>query len=187
MRNLTRLLLSALLIFTSLPAFANSYEDTIEMFRNAIDDENFFEQAYGYAVFPTVGKGGLVIGGAFGEGRVYAGGSYVGDTTMTQVTVGFQLGGQAYSQMIFFEDQHAYNQFTSGNFEFGAQTSAVALTAGAQATASTVGSSAGFSGGKHDAKTTGAYYKGMAVFVIAKGGLMYEASVGGQKFSFTPR
>jgi len=105
---------------------------------------------------------------------------------MTQVTIGAQLGGEAYSQIIFFEDKRAFDEFTSGNFEFGAQAQAVAITAGASATASTAGTSAGASAGKHDAKTVGAYTKGMAVFTVAKGGLMYEASIGGQKFSYKP-
>jgi lipid-binding SYLF domain-containing protein len=169
------------------PTLADEYQATINVFRNAIESKQFFDHAYGYAVFPTVGKGGIGIGGAYGSGRVYARGNYVGDTSMTQVTVGFQLGGQAYSQMIFFEDERAFKEFTSGNFEFGAQASAVAITAGAQAAATTTGSSAGASGGQHDATTSGSYRKGMAVFTVAKGGLMYEASIGGQKFSYTPR
>ncbi|MGB8410395.1 MAG: YSC84-related protein [Gallionella sp.] len=106
---------------------------------------------------------------------------------MTQITVGLQLGGQAFSQIIFFEDKRAFDEFTGGNFEFGAEASAVAITAGASAQATTTGSSAGASGGKNDAKTTGSYYRGMAIFTVAKGGLMYEASVGGQKFSYTPK
>jgi lipid-binding SYLF domain-containing protein len=124
------------------------------------------------------GKGGFGIGGAHGTGRVYAKGKYVGDTSMTQVTIGFQLGGQAYSQIIFFQDKRAYDEFTGGNFEFGAQASAVAITAGASATASTSGSSAGSSAGKNDANTVGQYNKGMAVFTVAKGGLMYESPPG---------
>ena len=146
----------------------------------------FFKSAYGYAVFPTIAKAGVGIGGAHGKGRVYEIGQHVGDTTVTQVSVGLQLGGQAYSQIIFFEDQRAFREFTSGNFEFGAEASAVAITAAAGAKASTAGSSAGASGGKHDAATVGKYYKGMATFTVAKGGLMYEASVGGQKFSYSP-
>ena len=126
-------------------------------------------------------------GGAYGKGRVYEQGKHVGNTSMTQVTVGFQLGGQAYSQIIFFEDKRAFDEFTSGNFEFGAQATAVAITAGASAAATTTGSAAGASGGRHDATTAGAgYHKGMATFTVATGGLMYEASVGGQKFSYTP-
>jgi lipid-binding SYLF domain-containing protein len=107
---------------------------------------------------------------------------------MTQVTIGFQLGGQAFSQMIFFEDERALKEFTSGNFEFSAQATAVALTAGVSAEANTGGGAgAGASGGRNDATTVhGGYRKGMAVFTIAKGGLMYEATLGGQKFSYKP-
>ncbi len=106
---------------------------------------------------------------------------------MTQVTVGAQLGGQAYSQIIFFQHKAAFDEFASGNFEFGAQASAVAITAGASAQAGSSGASAGASGTQKSATTAGRYYKGMAVFTVAKGGLMYEASVGGQKFSYKPR
>lgn len=163
------------------------YKNTIEVFRNAGESGSFFDASHGYAVFPTVGKGGMGIGGAYGKGRVYTGGKHVGDTSMTQLTLGFQLGGQAYSQIIFFQDKRAFDEFTSGNFEFGAQASAVAITAGASAGATTTGSSSSASGGKNDATTAGSYYKGMAVFTVTKGGLMYEASVGGQKFSYTAR
>ena len=169
------------------PAWADEYADTISIFRNAGESGDFFYNSYGYAVFPTIGKGGIGIGGAYGKGRVYTGGNYVGDTSMTQVSIGFQLGGQAYSQIIFFEDQRAFNEFTSGNFEFGAGASAVAITAGASAEATTAGSSAGASGGKNDATTVGSYHKGMAVFTVAKGGLMFAATVAGQKFSYTAR
>lgn len=174
----------ALLALSSTPARADDYADTIKVFEQAGESGKFFKSAYGYAVFPTVGKAGVGIGGAHGKGRVYEIGQHVGDTTVTQVTVGLQLGGQAYSQIIFFEDQRAFREFTGGNFEFGAEASAVAITAAAGAKASTTGSSAGASGGKHDAATVGKYYKGMATFTVAKGGLMYEASVSGQKFSY---
>jgi lipid-binding SYLF domain-containing protein len=178
--------LVALVGFAALPATARAddYADTVQLFKNAGQSGTFFDKAYGYAVFPTVGKGGLVLGGARGKGRVYAQGKYTGDTTLTQVSVGFQAGGQAYSQIVFFEDERAYREFTSGEFGFGAGVSAVAITAAASATASTTGNSAGVSGGKKDATTTGEYYKGMAVFTIARGGLMYEAALAGQKFSF---
>jgi lipid-binding SYLF domain-containing protein len=165
-------------------SWAGEYEDTVKVFANAGASGGFFDKSYGYAIFPTIGKGGIGIGGAHGKGRVYAKGKYVGDTTMSQLTIGFQLGGQAYSQVIFFEDQRAFKEFTSGNFEFGAQATAVAITAGASATASTTGNSTGASGGQNDAKTKGKYHKGLAVFTIAKGGLMYEASIGGQKYEY---
>ena len=167
--------------------WADQYQETIDVFKNAGESGDYFDRSYGYAVFPTIGKGGIGLGAALGKGRVYEQGNYVGDTELGQVTVGFQLGGQAYSQIIFFQDQRAFTEFTSGNFEFGAQATAVAITAGASAAATTTGSSSGISGGKHDAKTVGGYHKGMATFTVAKGGLMYEASIGGQKFSYTPR
>jgi len=164
-------------------AWADNYSGTIEVFKKAVPSV-FFEKSYGYAVFPTIGKAGAGIGGAHGKGRVYAKGVHVGDTSMSQLTIGFQLGGQAFSQIIFFEDERAFTQFTSGNFEFGAQATAVAITAGASATATTTGNSAGASGGRNDAKSVGEYYRGMATFTVAKGGLMYEATIGGQKFNY---
>src|SRR5512134_11958 len=160
--RLRTLLLVGLLAFPFAPAMADDYADTIKVFRNAGQSAKFFGSSYGYAVFPTIGKGGVGIGGAHGSGRVYQKGAYVGDTSMTQITVGLQLGGQAFSQIIFFEDKRAFDEFTGGNFEFGAQASAVAITAGAQAQAGTTGTGAGASGGQHDATTVGGYQKGMA-------------------------
>ena len=182
-RTSLRTLVLVLSTFAFGIAWADKYADTIEVFEGAVVGE-FFETSYGYAVFPTIGKGGIGVGGAHGKGRVYVGGDHVGDTKMTQLSVGFQLGGQAFSQIIFFQDKRAFEEFSSGNFEFGAQAQAVALTAGASATATTTGKAAGASGGQHDASTVGDYYKGMAIFTVAKGGAMYEASVSGQKFSY---
>ncbi len=164
--------------------WADEFSDTTNIFKGAEASGVLFKNCYGYAIFPTIAKGGIGIGAAHGTGRVYKQGKYVGDTSMTQVTIGFQLGGQAFSQIIFFEDERAFTEFTSGNFEFGAQATVVAITAGAQASSSTVGNSAGASGGKNNATNTGTYNKGTATFTIAKGGLMYEASIGGQKFSY---
>lgn len=169
------------------PALADEYQDTINVFKKATESSRFFKDAYGYAVFPTIGKGGVGVGGAYGKGRVYEKGKYVGDTSVTQLTVGFQLGGQAYSQIVFFQDQRSFKEFTSGNFEFSAEASAVAITAGASASAGTAGASAGASGEQHHAKVVGGYNKGMATFTVAKGGLMYEAAIGGQKFNYKPR
>ena len=180
----------ALLAFCAFPftaALADDYDDTIKVFKDAGQSGKFFDDAYGYAVFPTIGKGGIGIGGARGTGHVYEKGAHVGDATMTQLTVGLQLGGQAYSQIIFFEDERAFKEFTSGNFEFGAQATAVALTAGASAQAGTGGTSSSASGKQSNATTAGEYQHGMAVFTVAKGGLMYEASIGGQKFKYKPK
>jgi len=129
--------------------------------------QRFIDEAYGVAVFPSVGKGAIAVGGAHGTGEVYEQGVFVGTTSMTQLSVGFAFGGQAYSELIFFEDKATLDAFKSGNFELGAQASAVAVTAGASTDAS--------------------YDSGVAIFTLPKAGLMYEASVAGQKFSYTPR
>ena len=179
----TFLAMAAMLLAAG-PVLADEYSDTVGLFKNAGQSASFFSKSYGYAVFPTIGKGGLGVGGAHGSGRVYEQGKYVGDTKMTQLSIGFQAGGQAFSEMIFFEDKRSFDEFTSGNFELGANASAVVITAAASGSASGSGSTASASGGKKDASTAGGYHKGTAVFVIAKGGLMYEASVSGQKFSY---
>ena len=187
MQRLITALAMAALSFAGFPAHADEYSDTVATFKKAGESANFFDDSYGYAVFPTIGKGGLGVGAAHGKGRVYEQGKYVGDASMTQVSVGLQAGGQAYSQIIFFADKRAFDEFTSGNFEFAAGVSAVAITAGVSGTTGTTGSSAGASGGKNDAGTRGKYHKGMAVFTVAKGGLMYEASLGGQKYKYKAR
>src|SRR5450432_631704 len=186
MKNLLRTLaLVPLLILSMGVAHARgSYQEAIAVFKNAGASGTFFLRSYAYAVFPTVGSGALGVGGAYGKGRVYVHGVYTGNATMGQVSVGFQAGGKAYSQIIFFEDKRALDEFESGNFEFGADASVVAVTAGANADAATNGASAGASAGPKDAITRGVYQKGMAVFSVAKGGLMYSASVAGQKFSY---
>jgi lipid-binding SYLF domain-containing protein len=130
------------------------------------DMQRYFDAAAGYVVIPTVGKGGIGIGGARGKGLLYEDGEPTAEVTMTQLSFGFQWGGQAYSEFIFFEDDKALERFKGGNFELGAQASAVAITAGASADAG--------------------YEKGVAIFTYAKGGLMYEAAVGGQKFKVKP-
>ncbi len=170
-------------------AWADSDSDSVASFRKAGESGAYFNNSYGYAIFPTIGKAGIGIGGAHGSGGVYAQGKKTGTSKMTQLTVGFQLGGQAFSQIIFFEDERAFKSFTSGNFEFSAQASAVAITAGVSAEANTGGgTSSGVSGGRNDATTTSlsGYRKGMAIFTIAKGGLMFEAALGGQKYSYSP-
>jgi lipid-binding SYLF domain-containing protein len=167
-------------------ALADRYSDTVALFRNAGPTADFFKTSYGYAVFPTIGKGGLVVGAAHGDGRVYQQGRYIGDSSMTQVSVGFQLGGQAYSELVFFQDAAALKLFESGNFSLSADANAVAVTASASASAGTAGIEAGASSNETHATAAGHYQNGVAVFTIAKGGLMYQAAVAGQKFSFTP-
>ena len=189
MKNILKATL--VLLMVSLPlhvTWADEYSDAMKSFKDAGESGSYFASSYGYAIFPTIGKAGIGIGGAHGSGKVYKQGTPIGTSKMTQVTVGFQLGGQAYSQVIFFENENALKDFTSGNFEFSAQATAVALTAGASAEANTGGgTAAGASGGKNDASTVSrGYRKGMAIFTVAKGGLMYEAALGGQKYSYTP-
>ena len=161
-------------------------EDAISLFRHAGESSWFFRHSYGYVVFPTVGEGAFIVGGAGGKGGVFIHGHQVGEATLAQVSVGFQAGGQAYSEIIFFEDKRAADEFESGHFEFGGDVGVVAITAAAEASAATNGQQAGASGGEKDARTSGHYYKGMAVFTVAKGGLMYQAAVAGQKFSYKP-
>jgi len=129
-------------------------------------DKKFFSTASGYAVFPNITKGGFIIGGAGGEGVLFVGGKPVGTASIGQGSIGFQLGGQAYSEIIFFENPSALSDFKNGNFQLDAQATAVAVSAGASADAN--------------------YERGVAVFTMTKAGLMYEASVGGQKFTFHP-
>jgi len=166
---------------------ASSYHETVALFKHAGASAEFFGKSYAYAVFPTVGEGALVVGGAHGNGRVYVHGKWDGNVTMSQVSVGLQAGGKSFSEIIFFEDKRALDEFRSGSFEFGADASVVAITAAASANAGTSGTDAAASGGKNDATTRGHYVKGMVTFEIAKGGLMGQVAVAGQKFKFSPK
>jgi lipid-binding SYLF domain-containing protein len=188
MKGLHKLLLvAAAMLLPAGALMASNYSDTVELFKNAGQSAAYFNDSYAYAVFPTIGKGGLVVGAAHGTGHVYEQGKYIGNASMTQVSVGAQAGGQAYSQIVFFQDKRALDEFTSGQFAFDAGVGAVAITAAAGGSVGTNGATGGASGGKKDALTAGQYYKGMAVFTIVKGGAMYEATVAGQRFSFKPR
>jgi lipid-binding SYLF domain-containing protein len=167
---------------THAAATVEKCKEALAKFKELGNVPELLAESYGYAVLPTIGKGGIGIGGAGGTGCVFAGGKHSGNVSMGQITIGFQLGGQAYSQIILFRNADVYDDFTQGQFEFGADATAVALTYGAAAGASTKGASA--SAG--DTRAVGAWKRGMAVFTLAKGGLMYEASIGGQKFNFKP-
>lgn len=168
-------------------ARADAYQDTVDIFKNTPEVQHFFQTAYAYAVFPTIGKGAVGVGGAHGKGRVYQNHRHIGNTSMTQLSFGLQLGGQAFSEIIFFETAADLQRFQSGQFEFGAQASAVAITASASAQVGTTGLAAGASGTSDRAGVQRAKYNnGIAVFTHAKGGLMYEAAVSGQKFTYQP-
>jgi lipid-binding SYLF domain-containing protein len=168
-------------------ARADGYDDTIHNFKQAGKSGTFFAKSYGYAVFPTVGGAGFIIGGAHGKGRVYVQGVLTGDTTVNLLSAGLQAGAKAYSEIIFFEDKRALDEFESGHFAFGADASAVAITAGAEAEAGTSGVGSEASADSSNAGTSGSYHNGMAVFTVAKGGLMYAATISGQKFTYSPR
>lgn len=143
-------------------------QETITKFKNADPSMKvFFEKAYGYVVFPGIGKGGFIIGGGHGDGWVYEQGNHIGRASVTQLTVGAQIGGQSFSEIIFFEDKKILDAFKQGNWELSAQVSAIMVKAGASKDAS--------------------YNNGVAVFTMPKKGLMAEASVGGQKFKYTPK
>lgn len=129
--------------------------------------EPFFKESYGYAIFPEITKGAVGIGGAGGDGTVFQGGESIGSSSMSQVTIGLQLGGQTYSEVIFFKDKAALDKFKSGDYEVAAGASAIALKEGVSKTAD--------------------YEQGVAIFTMGTGGLMFEASIGGQKFSFEPK
>jgi len=142
-------------------------QETIKMFQKKDKSSaKFFKSAVGYAVFSNVGKGGLGLGGMNGDGVLFEGGKPIGYTELTAITIGFQAGGQAFREIIFFQNKKVLENFKNGDLKFNAQVSAVAVTAGASADAN--------------------YKNGVVVFTMAKGGLMYEASVGGQKFSYKP-
>jgi lipid-binding SYLF domain-containing protein len=143
-------------------------EETIAKFKEADSSVKvFFEKAYGYIVFPGIGKGGFIIGGGHGDGWVYEKGRHIGRATVTQLTIGAQIGGQSYSEIIFFEDKKTLDDFKKGNWELSAQASAIMVKQGASKDSS--------------------YDHGVAVFTMPKKGAMAEASVGGQKFKYTPK
>ena len=152
------------LLLVSSAAHAAGYRETIAAFKHAAQSAEFFNNSYGYAVFPTVGEGSFIVGGAHGDGRVYAHGVRVGTASVSQLSIGWQAGGEAYSEIIFFKDQKALDVFESGNFQFGAGVKAVVITAAASASADN--------------------RDGMVVFTIVKGGLEGGISLEGEKFSY---
>jgi len=171
--NLNKSLIAMLLmLLLSASAFAGwdandekKAQETVAAFKKSDPDlAAFFSKASGYAVYPSVGKAGFGIGGAYGSGVVYEGGKAIGSSSLSQVSIGFQFGGQVYSEIVFFQDKTAMDKFKKGEIELSAQASAVAVTAGIAA--------------KTDFKD------GIAIFTMAKGGLMYEASVAGQVLSY---
>jgi lipid-binding SYLF domain-containing protein len=170
-----KVILTTVFLFTSVVIFAQSaqkddkiIEDSKEAKAEFLEDDpdmqELFSSSHAYIILPNVGKGGLGIGGASGNGVAYEDGEMIGFARMTQLTIGFQAGGQVYSEVVFFEDKKAFDRFRENKIEMSAQVSAVAAASGASLNAK--------------------YVDGVAVFTRTKGGLMYEASVGGQQFKF---
>ena len=166
-------------------AVGDEYANAIKVFQSSPEVQPFFKNCYAYAIFPTVGKAAVVVGGAYGEGRVLRQGKVTGKVKLVHASFGLQLGGKAFSEIVFLQDKRAYDTFTSGQFEFDASMSATAVTAGVEAKAGTGGKTAGATAGpKTGVQAKTEYRNGMAAFVHQKGGLMAGLSVGGQKFSF---
>jgi lipid-binding SYLF domain-containing protein len=188
MNKLVRVAVMAAMIGGSIGiANAGHDSDAAALFQKSNQSSEFFAKSYGYAVFPTILKGGAGIGAAHGTGNVYEHGHRIGHVTMNQISVGAQLGGEGYSEIIFFRDKQALDDFTSGNFEFSADAGAIAITAAADVSVGTTGLDTSASADKKNADTGSSYNHGVAVFTIAKGGLMYNATVAGQKFSYSAR
>ena len=160
----------------------NDTKDALALFYKSPQTQPFFHSAYGYAVFPSVGKGGFWIGGAYGSGVVFKANQAMGFAKLYQISIGLQFGGQAFSEILFFQDKRAYDRFIDGGLELDAQASAVALTEGASAKIGTAG--AGMNAGSD--YMTQSYINGVAIFTQAKGGAMIEASLAGQKFTYEP-
>ncbi|HXB94133.1 MAG TPA: lipid-binding SYLF domain-containing protein [Puia sp.] len=174
--SFARTFLAIAFISVSTVTTAQTDKDDIELVQDSRDAmkefihtdslmQNLFNNAYGYVVFPSIGKGAFGVGGASGRGTVFEKGAVIGKAKMTQVTIGFQVGGQAYREVVFFQEKSALDRFKENNVEFSAQVSAVAAKSGASGNAK--------------------YTDGILIFTQQKGGLMYEASVGGQKFKYT--
>ncbi len=143
------------------------YNDAIKAFKEKVKGiDQYFSDAYAYAIFPNVGKGGFILGGGYGNGRVFEEGNLIGTTELVQGSVGLQVGGEAFRELIFFKDKKALDTFKEGKLKFSGQASAVAVKSGASVDL--------------------AYNDGVAVFTLTKGGLMASASIGGQSFTFKP-
>ena len=182
----TRFLLAALLASTATVAYADDYSKAVKRFQEAGESSGYFNLSYAYAVFPNVGKGGFIIAGQHGDGRVYEKGKHVADASITEVSAGLQAGGQEFSEVIFFQNKGVFDSFKGGSFELDAKAQATVITLAAEGKAGTDSSNASASTEKSNAAAAGQYQNGIAVFTIVKGGLMAGISVGGQKFKYKP-
>jgi len=174
------------LVFMTSAAYADKYDEALTAFKQSPKSSTYFDRAYGYALFPDVGKAGLVVGGEHGDGRVYEQGKLVGTASLTQVSVGMQAGAKEYSEIIFFHKKSDFEKFQGGDFQLAGNMEATAITMSASASAGTETSSAEASTTRNNAATGGGYNNGVAVFIITRGGLMAGISVSGQKLKYKP-
>lgn len=160
--------------------------ETVELFRGIPQVAPYFQSAYGYAVWPRIARGGFFVGGSRGRGQIYVGGNLVGTSTLVEASIGLQAGGQTYRQIIFFQNAEAYQAFAKDGFEFDAQAQAVAVTASAEAGAGTTGARTSAGAGSPNTAAGGGYSNGMQIFTMAEGGLMYKATIAGQRYNYEP-
>jgi len=186
MKSRTTALMVAVTIFAAGTAFADKYSEAITSFKQSPKSSKFFERAYGYAIFPDVGKAGFIVGGEHGDGQVYEHGKLVGEASLTQVSVGAQAGAKEYAEIIFFHKKEDFDKFRGGDFQLAGNVEATAATMNASASAGTETSSTSASTTRNNAATGGGFNNGVAVFVIARGGLMAGIAVGGQKINYRP-
>jgi lipid-binding SYLF domain-containing protein len=163
------------------------YQQALTTFKQSPQSARFFERSYGYAIFPEVGKAGLIVGGEHGKGEVYEQGKLVGTASLTQISVGAQAGAKEYAEIIFFETKLDFDRFRAGEFQLEGTAEATAITLNASASTGSDSNTAAASTTRNNAATAGAFNKGLAIFTIVRGGLMAGVSVGGQKIKYKPK
>lgn len=176
----------AVMVMSAGVANADVYDDATANFKSIPKTSDFFGNAYGYVIFPEVGKAGLIVGGDHGKGKAYEKGVFVGDASLTQISIGAQAGAKQYAEIIFFQTKADFDKFRAGDFQLAGNAEATAVTLSASASAGTDSSTAAASTEADSAKASGGYHKGVAVFTITKGGLMAGVTVSGQKLKFKP-
>ena len=184
MHILKRVLMTAAVLAFANAAWADKFDEAITSFKQAPKSGKYFEKAYGYAIFPDVGKAGFIVGGEHGDGKVYQKGKFVGTASMTSVSVGAQAGAKEYAEIIFFHKKADFEKFRGGEFQLAGNMEATLVTMNASASAGTETSSAEASTTRNNAATGGGYNNGVAVFVVARGGLMAGVAVAGQKIKY---
>jgi lipid-binding SYLF domain-containing protein len=180
------LVATSLFLAAGVHAGGDKYDEAIANFKTSSKVASFFEKAYGYVIFPDVGKAGFIVGGEHGDGKVFEKGKQVGTASLTQVSVGAQAGAKEYAEVIFFETKADFEKFKAGDFQLSGNAEATAITLNASASAGTDASTASAGTEADTTAKYGHYQNGVAVFTVTKGGLMAGISVGGQKLKFKP-